>query len=123
MICGWAGSLLCRDGISIVAGTGSIGYGERAGAAARSGGWGELFSDEGSAYWIACRGLNLFARMSDGRAEPGPLYEIVRQASGIGDDLDLCGMSIRTWAAIAPRSRSSASWSRRPCCRATIRPP
>jgi N-acetylglucosamine kinase-like BadF-type ATPase len=91
MICGWAGSLLCRDGISVVAGTGSIGYGERAGAAARSGGWGELFSDEGSAYWIACRGLNLFARMSDGRAEPGPLYEIVRQAVGIGDDLDLCG--------------------------------
>ena len=34
MICGWAGSLLCRDGISIVAGTGSICYGERGGAIA-----------------------------------------------------------------------------------------
>ncbi len=91
MICGWAGSLLCRDGISIVAGTGSICYGERNGAAARSGGWGELFSDEGSAYWIACRGLNLFARMSDGRAARGPLYEIVRQGLHITEDLDLCG--------------------------------
>lgn len=90
MICGWAGSLLCADGISVVAGTGSICYGERQGAAARSGGWGELFSDEGSAYWIACRGLNLFSRMSDGRATKGPLYEIVKQAIGIKDDLDLC---------------------------------
>ncbi len=91
MVCGWAGSLLCRDGISIVAGTGSICYGERKGAAARSGGWGELFSDEGSAYWIACRGLNLFARMSDGRAARGALYEIVRLGLNITEDLDLCG--------------------------------
>ena len=91
MICGWAGSLLCRDGISIVAGTGSICYGERNGAIARCGGWGELFSDEGSAYWIACRGLNLFSRMSDGRAVRGPLYDIVRQRLGLTEDLDLCG--------------------------------
>jgi N-acetylglucosamine kinase-like BadF-type ATPase len=90
MICGWAGSLLCRDGISIVAGTGSICYGERNDASARSGGWGELFSDEGSAYWIACRGLNAFSRMSDGRAARGPLYGIVRQSLGITDDLDVC---------------------------------
>jgi N-acetylglucosamine kinase-like BadF-type ATPase len=90
MICGWAGSLLCRDGISIVAGTGSICYGERDGAIARCGGWGELFSDEGSAYWIACRGLNLFSRMSDGRAAKGPLYEIVREHLKISEDLDLC---------------------------------
>jgi N-acetylglucosamine kinase-like BadF-type ATPase len=90
MICGWAGSLLCADGISIVAGTGSICYGERDGAIARCGGWGELFSDEGSAYWIACRGLNLFSRMSDGRTDDGPLHEIVRQSLGIAEDLDLC---------------------------------
>lgn len=90
MICGWAGSLNCADGISIVAGTGSICYGERNGVAARCGGWGELFSDEGSAYWIACRGMNLFSRMSDGRAPRGAFYEIVRQSLGITDDLDVC---------------------------------
>ena len=50
MICGWAGSLACADGMNLVAGTGSIGYGERQGRAARVGGWGEVFSDEGSAY-------------------------------------------------------------------------
>ncbi|MEI9903464.1 MAG: BadF/BadG/BcrA/BcrD ATPase family protein [Asticcacaulis sp.] len=73
MICGWAGSLAGADGINIVAGTGSIGYGERLGRGARAGGWGEVFSDEGSAYWIAVQGLAAFARMSDGRLAKGPL--------------------------------------------------
>lgn len=29
MICGWAGSLACADGINLIAGTGSMGYGQR----------------------------------------------------------------------------------------------
>lgn len=90
MVCGWAGSLASKDGINVVAGTGSICYGERNGVGARCGGWGELFSDEGSAYWIACRGLDLFARMSDGRATPGPLYTLMRERLRLTDDLDVC---------------------------------
>ncbi|BBC73411.1 N-acetylglucosamine kinase [Altererythrobacter sp. B11] len=90
MVCGWAGSLACEDGINLVAGTGSIAYGRRKDREGRTGGWGELFSDEGSAYWIAIRGLNAFTRMSDGRAAKGPLYEIIRVALGISNDLDLC---------------------------------
>jgi N-acetylglucosamine kinase-like BadF-type ATPase len=90
MICGWAGSLGCADGINIVAGTGSIGYGERQGKAARVGGWGEVFSDEGSAYWIAIQGLNAFTRMSDGRLPKGPLHEGFRQRFGLRADIDIC---------------------------------
>jgi N-acetylglucosamine kinase-like BadF-type ATPase len=90
VVCGWAGALACTDGISVVAGTGSIAYGEFAGRTARAGGWGELFSDEGSAYWIAREGLNLFSRMSDGRAAKGPLYDILRAHFELDDDLDLC---------------------------------
>jgi N-acetylglucosamine kinase-like BadF-type ATPase len=90
MICGWAGSLACRDGINLVAGTGSIGYGERQGRAARVGGWGEIFSDEGSAYWIAVRGLNAFTRMSDGRLAPGPLHRRFADRFDLVTDLDLC---------------------------------
>jgi N-acetylglucosamine kinase-like BadF-type ATPase len=88
--CGWAGGLACEDGINLVAGTGSIGYGEYGGRAARAGGWGELFSDEGSAYWIAREGLSLFSRMSDGRTERGPWYDLVRAHFGLESDLDLC---------------------------------
>jgi len=90
MVCGWAGSLACADGINIVAGTGSIGYGQRNGREARAGGWGETFSDEGSAYWIAVQGLNAFSRMSDGRLPRGPLHALFREALGIEHDLDAC---------------------------------
>jgi N-acetylglucosamine kinase-like BadF-type ATPase len=91
MVCGWAGALAGEDGINVVAGTGSIAYGEYQGRGARAGGWGELFSDEGSAYWVAREGLRLFSRMSDGRAPRGPLYERVRNHFALQDDLDLCG--------------------------------
>ncbi len=91
MVCGWAGSLGCADGINIIAGTGSMGYGRRGDASARAGGWGEAFSDEGSAYWIAIQGLNAFSRMSDGRLPRGPLHALLREHFQLGDqDLDLC---------------------------------
>jgi N-acetylglucosamine kinase-like BadF-type ATPase len=90
MVCGWAGSLGCEDSINIVAGTGSIGYGQRRGVSARAGGWGEHFSDEGSAYWIAMQGLNVYSRMSDGRLPKGPLHALVNEALKLSNDLDLC---------------------------------
>jgi N-acetylglucosamine kinase-like BadF-type ATPase len=90
MVCAWAGSLGGEDGINVVAGTGSIGYGERRGKSARAGGWGEVFGDEGSAYWIAVQGLNVFTRMSDGRLPKGPLHAAFRASFGLSADLDLC---------------------------------
>ncbi len=89
MVCGWAGALAGSDGISIVAGTGSIAYGEAAGRSARAGGWGELFSDEGSAYWVATQGLRMFTRMSDGRTRPSVLYDLLRAHFHLRSDLDL----------------------------------
>jgi N-acetylglucosamine kinase-like BadF-type ATPase len=91
MVCGWAGALAGQEGINLVAGTGSIAYGEYGGRCARVGGWGELFSDEGSAYWIAREALRLFSRMSDGRAPKGPLYAMIRERFALRGDLDLCG--------------------------------
>lgn len=107
MVCAWAGSLGGEDGINIVAGTGSIGYGERNGKSARAGGWSEIFGDEGSAYWIAVHGLNIFTRMSDGRLPKGPLYATLRTALGLSVDLDLCGkvMNAHTRGSIAAMSR------------------
>jgi len=90
MVCGWAGSLGAEDGINIVAGTGSIGYGQRGAQRARAGGWGETFSDEGSAYWIAVQGLTAYSWMSDGRLPRGPLHSLINETLGLSNDLDLC---------------------------------
>lgn len=97
MVCGWAGSLACQDGINLIAGTGSIAFGRFQGTSARCGGWGEVFSDEGSAYWIACRGLQLFSKMSDGRTERGPLYDLVRSKFDLAQDLDMSTIVLNTW--------------------------
>ncbi|MGO2076599.1 MAG: N-acetylglucosamine kinase [Pseudoalteromonas sp.] len=67
MVNGWAAAFNGADGINIVSGTGSIAYGVSNNQNARCGGWGELFSDEGSAYWIGRNGLQVLTKMSDGR--------------------------------------------------------
>lgn len=97
MVCGWAASLGCRDGINVVSGTGSIAYGEHQGRSARCGGWGELFSDEGSAYWIGCQALNLFSKMADGRLRKDMLYDIIREKYHISNDLDISDLVFNQW--------------------------
>jgi N-acetylglucosamine kinase-like BadF-type ATPase len=109
MVCSWAGSLACADGISVIAGTGSMAYGEYAGRQARCGGWGELIGDEGSAYWIAREGMNLFSRMSDGRTATGPLYRLVRERLALENDLYLCS---RIYGACADRRDAFAQFAR-----------
>jgi N-acetylglucosamine kinase-like BadF-type ATPase len=125
MVCGWAGSLGGADGINVVAGTGSISYGEWRGARARAGGWGEVFGDEGSGYWIGIRGLQLFSRMSDGRLAPGPLVDALRRHLDLSSDLDLIGVVLSQWrsarshiAALAPVVASAARAGDR--CAATV---
>lgn len=95
MVCAWAGALAGADGITVASGTGSIAYGEFQGRSARAGGWGELFSDEGSSYWLAREGLRLFSRMSDGRTARGPLYALIRRHFKLERDLDLCAAIYR----------------------------
>ena len=97
MVCGWAGSLAGEDGINVISGTGSMTYGEREGTGHRVGGWGELFGDEGSAYWVATQGLNAFSRMSDGRLAHGPLYDLMKKRLEISSDLDVVSLVIEKW--------------------------
>jgi N-acetylglucosamine kinase-like BadF-type ATPase len=97
MVCGWAGSLAGEDGINVISGTGSMTYGERQGVGHRVGGWGELFGDEGSAYWIATQGLNAFSRMSDGRLPHGPLLQLIKDRLQVAGDLDVVSLVIDTW--------------------------
>ena len=109
MLCGWAGSLAGADGINVIAGTGSMTYGRRAGAGTRVGGWGELFGDEGSGYWIGIRALRAFSKMSDGRAERGPLHDVLSRDLALDADIDLVALVLHQWrgarqqiAALAP---------------------
>ena len=82
------GALSCRSGINVVAGTGSIAYGEDgSGNGARSGGWSERFSDEGSCYWLGRMTMGLFCKEADGRVPKDALYHILRDALKLSDDM------------------------------------
>lgn len=93
MEAGWAGSLACEPGINIIAGTGAIGYGINAqGEQSRSSGWGPICGDEGSAYWIGKKSLEIFTKESDGRLEKTPLYEIFKNELNLQDDFDIVNL-------------------------------
>ena len=88
-VVGWAGSLECSEGVHLVAGTGAIAYAQRSdGKEARSNGWNEFFSDEGSCYWVGKQAMALFAQEADCRKPKGALYDIVRKELSLENDND-----------------------------------
>ena len=70
-----AGATGGQPGIIAIAGTGSIAFGRNAaGAAARAGGWGYVFGDEGSGFDVARQGLRAALRQEEGWGPPTTLH-------------------------------------------------
>jgi N-acetylglucosamine kinase-like BadF-type ATPase len=80
------GALDGAPGVLALAGTGSafLAIGDD-GTMAKCGGWGPLYGDEGSAYWIAVEGLRAVARASDGRSPRTSLTELLLERLGVRD--------------------------------------
>jgi glucosamine kinase len=66
-----AGALGGAPGIVVIAGTGSVVYTNDAGREWTGGGWGYLFGDEGSAFWVARETLAALMRDADRRDAAG----------------------------------------------------
>lgn len=79
-VVGWAAGTGCKEGVNIVAGTGSIAYGRnKEGNEARCGGWGPGIGDDASAYWIGIKVLNEYTKQKDGRREKTVLVDILEE--------------------------------------------
>jgi N-acetylglucosamine kinase-like BadF-type ATPase len=77
-------------GVVVVAGTGSIAYGRNAvGQAARAGGWGHLFGDEGGGFWIGRAALSAVVRQYDGRGPATVLAGMVLSHMGLASPSEL----------------------------------
>jgi len=77
-------------GIVVVAGTGSIAYGvDSEGHTARSGGWGYLLGDEGSAFWLGHYAVRHAIRAADGRGVATTLYDLICNKLGVSDPTEL----------------------------------
>ena len=97
------GALAGAPGVLLLAGTGSMAWAGDGQRTMRCGGWGELFGDEGSAYWIGREALGEVSRALDGRSPHGAFAERLLDLLGLEPDrlLDWCmGLPARR-AAIA----------------------
>lgn len=80
-------------GVVVIAGTGTISYGENArGRSATVSGWGFLLGDEGAGFWIARQAINAATRAYDGRGEPTMLGKKLTAAAGVEDLWELHGL-------------------------------
>ncbi|MCA1624241.1 MAG: ATPase [Acidobacteria bacterium] len=72
------GATAGTPGIVVIAGTGSVVYGEnKAGKTTKIGGLGYLFSDEGSGFWLALQVIRLAIKEQDGLLSPSGLEKLV----------------------------------------------
>ena len=61
------GAFAGADGVLSLAGTGSMAWARGPLGTHRAGGWGDVFGDEGSAYWIGRKALGIVSQHLDGR--------------------------------------------------------
>ena len=76
----FVGAFAGRPGVLLLAGTGSMAWGSDGTRQVRTGGWGEGFGDEGSAYWIGRRALGLASQALDG-GTPTPTSRSAAESS------------------------------------------
>ncbi len=75
------------EGIILIAGTGSVSYGEYQEKSARSGGYCYQEGDLGSSYDIGRKALQYFAKGIDGREKQGPLFFAMKEKLGFDDQV------------------------------------
>jgi N-acetylglucosamine kinase-like BadF-type ATPase len=85
-----AGGTGCRLGVVVIAGTGSIAYGENSlGETARAGGWGWRLGDEGSGYTIGLKAIMAALRAHDGRGPETVLKQKIVSHLGLRNIEDI----------------------------------
>lgn len=80
------GALVGAAGVLILAGTGSMAWAGDGRRTIRCGGWGDVFGDEGSAYWIGREALGKASRASDGRSGGTAFAELLLDRLGLRPD-------------------------------------
>jgi N-acetylglucosamine kinase-like BadF-type ATPase len=96
------------DGFVLVAGTGSLAYGEVGSKPFRAGGGGYALGDEGSGFAIGAAALRLLQRTFEGRASHDPLLDALASHTGATATRDLIAYvyesasPVATVASVAP---------------------
>lgn len=103
------GAFAGGNGVLILAGTGSMGWTQRAAnISVRVGGWGGAFGDEGSAYAIGVEALRITSWHLDGRAYAPDFATAILHHLGISEDglIDWAYGSLGTRSAVAELAKT-----------------
>ncbi len=84
-----AGALEGREGIVLIAGTGSSTYGRRSDGRNHRTGWGFLLDDRGSGYFLGLQAMIATVMEADGRGSPTALSRVVRERFRFSDIDDI----------------------------------
>jgi N-acetylglucosamine kinase-like BadF-type ATPase len=84
-----AGGLEGREGIVLIAGTGSSTYGRRSDGRNHRTGWGFLLDDRGSGYFLGLQAMIATVMEADGRGSPTALSHVVRERFRFSDIDDI----------------------------------
>src|SRR5262249_19850071 len=84
----------------------------------RSGGWGYLLGDEGSAYGLSLAGLRAVVRSADGCLPPARLTQSLLSFMGFKEPLEMIRPSTAT-TGTGPASRRWPLWCSQPLMKAT----
>jgi N-acetylglucosamine kinase-like BadF-type ATPase len=84
-----AGGLEGREGIVLIAGTGSSTYGRRSDGRNHRTGWGFLLDDRGSGYYLGLQAMIATVMEADGRGAPTSLGHVVRARFRFSDIDDI----------------------------------
>ncbi len=86
------GATAGSPGVIVIAGTGSVAAGiDEKGNYVRSGGWGPVIGDEGSAFYIAREGIVAALKYYDGRGAPTKLLEAILEELNLEAPEDIIG--------------------------------
>lgn len=97
------GGLAGRQGVAVLAGTGSIALARAAdGREARAGGWGYLLGDEGGAFWLGRAALASLLRVLEGRQAHGLLTRSLLTALCL-DSATPAVPDVVAWTNVGPR--------------------
>lgn len=86
-------------GVLLLSGTGSVAWAtDGMGRQIKVGGWGGLFGDEGSAFWIGRRALSLLTMLLDGRNQEDLAFLTpFASAMGLPVGKEACGTALLEW--------------------------
>ncbi|MBL1419000.1 MAG: hypothetical protein COC24_000670 [Alphaproteobacteria bacterium] len=95
------------EGLLLLSGTGSMGFARGPSGMVRGGGWGDIYGDEGSAFWIGRAALSMASKVLDGRHEDQEFVDAIFSQLQINLGVSPDPLDLLNWIVTKKHKRSA----------------